>query len=316
MAKDDFIAAVVSSVISVLAYQSGFFFFLFLIPLQVLIFRHGLRSALLAVAGVGAALASLGIKRASSEPDGNIRSMLLITEFSIFLLLLGGFLFINRRSEKIGKVLTDVFVATGAVAVISIFLFSLLDNETFKAYYLKQLGYILDVFKNAVRESGSYDFIPAELNAEMLMAKVLEVFFKGFLFAYFAILAVSYLFALSVSRKLKREYNVKTEIMIPYYFVWVLIVSLGIVLIDVNFPLYQAGYAGWNLFLIIMLLYGIRGVEIIRQMFEVYKVPVILRFCIVFLVISLLMQSKLGILFLIGVPCIGISEIWIKYKRT
>jgi hypothetical protein len=317
MSKRDYMGALIASCISVFAYQTGFFFFLFLVPLQLLLFRSGIKVARIAVLGVGVALVYLGIRHTVQEAS-DVRSCLLMVELVIPLLLLGGFLLENGFFGNIGGVLLNALLATVITALVSIaVLHVLLGNEAFIVYYKTQFSDMFNILKTTLSASSDIDLIPMmDMDVDTMLSHVSSVFFKGFLFAYFCILFVSYIFALSVERLAKREVGIIT-VMIPDYFVWVLIAALSLVLIDARFqPNPVLGYVGWNVFLIVMFLYGLRGMGLIRQMLEVRKVHPVMRFFITFAALILLMHPRYGRVLLVGIPLIGVSEIWFKYKRT
>ena len=317
MSKRDYIGALIASCVSVFAYQTGFFFFLFLVPLQLLLFRSGLKIAFMAVLGVGIALVYLGIRH-TALGNGDVRSYLLLVELIIPFLLLGGFLLENGFFGNLGGVLLNALLATAIAALVSIaVLHVLLNNEAFLAYYKTQFSEMFNILKSALAGSSDMDLIPMmDMDVDTMLSHVSSVFFKGFLFAYFCILFVSYTFALSVDRLTKHEVGIIT-VLIPDYFVWVLIAALSLVLIDARFqPNPVLGYVGWNVFLIVMFLYGLRGLGLIRQMLEVRRVHPVVRFFIAFAAVILLMHPRYGRVLLVGIPLIGISEIWIKYKQT
>ena len=317
MSKRDYIGALIASCVSVFAYQTGFFFFLFLVPLQLLLFRSGLKVARIAVLGVGIALVYLGIRH-TAVGNGDVRCYLLFVELVIPFLLLGGFLLENGFFGNLGGVLLNALLATAITALVSIaVLHVLLNNEAFIAYYKTQFSEMFNILKSAISNSSDIDLIPMmDMDVDTMLSHVSSVFFKGFLFAYFCILFVSYTFALSVERLTKHEAGIIT-VMIPDYFVWVLIAALSLVLVDARFqPNPVLGYVGWNVFLIVMFLYGLRGMGLIRQMLEVRKVHPVVRFFLTFAAVILLMHPRYGRVLLVGIPLIGISEIWFKYKRT
>ena len=317
MSKRDYMGALIASCVSVFAYQTGFFFFLFLVPLQLLLFRSGLKVARIAVLGVGIALVYLGIRH-TAVGNGDVRRYLLFVELVIPFLLLGGFLLENGFFGNLGGVLLNALLATAITALVSIaVLHVLLNNEAFIAYYKTQFSEMFNILKSAISNSSDIDLIPMmDMDVDTMLSHVSSVFFKGFLFAYFCILFVSYTFALSVERLTKHEAGIIT-VMIPDYFVWVLIAALSLVLIDARFqPNPVLGYVGWNVFLIVMFLYGLRGMGLIRQMLEVRKVHPVVRFFLTFAAVILLMHPRYGRVLLVGIPLIGISEIWFKYKRT
>lgn len=317
MSKRDYIGALIASCVSVFAYQTGFFFFLFLVPLQLLLFRSGLKVARIAVLGVGIALVYLGIRH-TALGNGDVRRYLLLVELVIPFLLLGGFLLENGFFGNLGGVLLNALLATAIAALVSIaVLHVLLNNEAFIAYYKAQFAEMFNILKSTLAGSSDIDLIPMmDMDVDTMLSHVSSVFFKGFLFAYFCILFVSYTFALSVERLTKHEAGIIT-VMIPDYFVWVLIAALSLVLVDARFqPNPVLGYVGWNVFLIVMFLYGLRGMGLIRQMLEVRKVHPVVRFFLAFAAFMLLMHPRYGRVLLVGIPLIGISEIWFKYKRT
>ena len=316
MSKRDYIGALIASCVSVFAYQTGFFFFLFLVPLQLLLFRSGLKVARIAVLGVGIALVYLGIKH-TAFGNGDVRGYLLLVELVIPFLLLGGFLLENGFFGNLGGVLLNALLATAITALVSIAVLQVLNNEAFIAYYKAQFAEMFNILKSALAGSSDIDLIPMmDMDVDTMLVHVSSVFYKGFLFAYFCILFLSYTFALSVERLTKHEAGIIT-VMIPDYFVWVLIAALSLVLIDARFqPNPVLGYVGWNVFLIVMLLYGLRGLGLIRQMLEVRKVHPVVRYFIAFATVILLLHPRYGRVLLVGIPLIGISEIWFKYKRT
>ena len=317
MSKRDYMGALIASCISVFAYQTGFFFFLFLVPLQLLLFRSGLKVARIAVLGVGVALVYLGIRH-TAQGASDVRFSLLMVELVIPILLLGGFLLENGFFGNIGGVLLNALLATVITALVSIaVLHVLLGNEAFIAYYKAQFSDMFNILKTTLAASSDIDLVPMmDMDVDTMLSHVSSVFYKGFLFAYFCILFVSYTFALSVDRLTKHEIGMIT-VMIPDYFVWVLIASLSLVLVDARFQTAPVlGYVGWNIFLIVMFLYGLRGMGLIRQILEVRKVHPVMRFFITFAALILLMHPRYGRVLLVGIPLIGVSEIWFKYKRT
>ncbi len=317
MSKRDYIGALIASCISIFAYQTGFFFFLFLVPLQLLLFRSGMKVTRIAVLGVGIALVYLGFRH-TAQGASDIRGYLLLVELVIPFLLLGGFLLENGFFGNLGGVLLNALLATLITALVSIaVLHVLLGNVAFMAYYKTQFSDMFSILKSALSSSSDIDLVPLmDMDVDTMLSHVSSVFFKGFLFAYFVILFVSYTFALSVDRLTKHEIGMIT-VMIPDYFVWVLIAALSLVLVDARFQTAPAlGYVGWNIFLIVMFLYGLRGLGLIRQILEVRRVHPVMRFFMTFAALILLMHPRYGRVILVGIPLIGISEIWIKYKRT
>ncbi|MBQ6674304.1 MAG: hypothetical protein IJM77_06775 [Spirochaetia bacterium] len=317
MSRRDYIGALIAACVSVFAYQTGFFFFLFLVPLQLLLLRSGQKVAGVAAIGVLVALVYLGIRH-TALGDSDVRSSLLMVELIIPILLLSGFLLENGFFGNLGGVLLNALLATAITALVSIaVLHVLLNNEAFVSYYKAQFADMFNILKSTINASSDINVVPMmDMDVDTMLSHVSSVFFKGFLFAYFCILFASYVFALSVDRLTRHEAGIIT-VLIPDYFVWVLIAALSLVLVDARFqPNPVLGYVGWNVFLIVMFLYGLRGMGRIRQVLEVRKVHPVVRFFIGFATVILLMHPRYGRVVLVGIPLVGISEIWFKYKRT
>ena len=98
--------------------------------------------------------------------------------------------------------------------------------------------------------------------------------------------------------------------------VWPLIAALSIVVLDYRVSTGFAGYLAWNILLIMAALYGARGLGILNGLMTAANLPRGLRMLIVFTLVLILMQPGLNYLVLIGVPGLGVSELWINFKRT
>ncbi|MCQ2604697.1 MAG: YybS family protein [Spirochaetia bacterium] len=316
--KRGYIAAIIASAVSIFAYETGLFFFLFIVPLQLLLLKRGQFWARISALGVGIAIVYLGIRHTADVTDAHVQFLLRLAEVAIPFALLGGFLFMNRISRN-GEVnlFRGIFLSTGFTAILALVLLNLFRDEGFIEFYRQQIGSVFNTIRSTIEANGNPDMLPVmNMDVDTALKMVSTVFFRGFLFAYFAILTGSYLFAQHMERISRREFGVITEVLVPDYFVWILIVALALVMLDHKFDLDLIGYFGWNVFLIVMFLYGLRGMRIIRQIYGSMKVPGFLRFCIVFCFVSLLLNPATSVWLLIGIPCIGISEIWVKYKRT
>jgi len=314
--KKECISALLAAIVSFFAYQTGLFFFLFMIPLQLLVFKSGIRVAKIAMLGVGVSLVYLGIKNTAGVTDPEIKKILLLLEFAVPCLLMGGFLMMNNTAGRNPNVLRNIFVATVLTAGFSVLIFSLARNGVIEEHFRANFASMLNTLKSSMENTGSYELVPLmNMDADSMLEMVSTVFYRGYLFAYFCILFLTYTFAMSIDKLTKHQCSIIT-VEVPDLFVWVLVAALGTVLLDSRFPLGAAGYLGWNVFLIIMFLYGLRGLSIIRQIFEARKVPAFLRFIITLIFVSMLMSPGIGRLLLIAIPCIGIAEVWFKYKRT
>ena len=102
----------------------------------------------------------------------------------------------------------------------------------------------------------------------------------------------------------------------PDFMVWPLIVSLLVVLVDRKISAGFIGFTGWNILLIMATLYGFKGLGIIQNFMKILKFPPPMRMMIIFTLSLLLVQPGINYFILIGVPLLGVSEIWIKYEKN
>jgi uncharacterized protein YybS (DUF2232 family) len=95
--------------------------------------------------------------------------------------------------------------------------------------------------------------------------------------------------------------------------IWGFLLGWFGVLLSLLRPLGWVSIVFWNIALLSTVLYGMQGIDILR-----YYIKKVERLRIVILVTILLFVfiPGLNILMMVGVPLLGVSEIWIQYRRT
>ena len=102
---------------------------------------------------------------------------------------------------------------------------------------------------------------------------------------------------------------------LPDRYVWPLIASLALVVLNLIVPLEPLEVLAWNALLIFAFLYGISGLGIIRFLLSKLKVRPGIRWLLIIGIIILAMTPRIGIAVLILIPGLGVSEVWLKYRR-
>ncbi len=316
------------SIASVLLYQFSMGIFLFLIPLQILFAKRDFETLLYAVILTFVAILTVKIFRIGfSNLNASIKP-LIILEALILIAFLGGLLLLNADIRKIrfGSNLMRLFSVTALFALLSIpaiiyyrgnTQFNSAMNDIFKSIsqYLKQM------FSSG--GTTTLAILNKYINPQALKETTTRIFFRSYIFDYFALLGFSWWVGTAISNKStimlgmtpERKITRISEFKLPEYYVWPLIINLALVLIDFKLKLGLIGYLAWNLLLTLAVLYAVQGIAILNFLFKYFRVNAGLKFIVYFTLIILLFTPKINILILILIPGLGISEIWIKYRE-
>ncbi len=73
-------------------------------------------------------------------------------------------------------------------------------------------------------------------------------------------------------------------------------------------------YAGWNVGLVLLILYGLQGLAILRFLFERHGLPRFLWFLLLIGLVGLAASPRAGLFVMLVVPAFGISENWVHYR--
>jgi hypothetical protein len=95
---------------------------------------------------------------------------------------------------------------------------------------------------------------------------------------------------------------------------WPMIAAGGLVLADLFFGISVWAYAAWNIGLVLLFLFGLQGMAIVRFLFEKHGVPRFFWFMLVAALVVIARQSDAGLFVVLVIPVLGISENWIRYR--
>lgn len=316
------------SVSSIFLYQLSFGIFFFLIPLQILYIRHGKKyfTASLSITFFTVALIKF-IRIQLAHLEGGL-GIFFPLELAILISFLAGLFLINYEKLHRFKTLFRLFIITAGFGVVSIpVILALRVNENFLAemnnLFLTLSSSLQKVFSS--NSSAEIPLLKQILSPEALKKTTNTVFFRSYIFDYFILVSFSWWAGNRIADKYKTpglrdaQKNHKilklSELKLEEYYIWPLIISLAVILLDLWVHTGVLAAIAWNAALILLLLYGLEGVAIIKFFLTFFNVSKGFRIIIIATIILLLLSPKINIVFLLLIPGLGISEIWIKYRE-
>jgi hypothetical protein len=320
------VEAIVFAAVSTLLYYLGTGFLLFLIPLQVALVRKGTR-VFLASLGLAFALI-LAVKFVIPQVTSVQGAPFVVMEMFVVVALMAGLVLSQlpdlTAAASFGKRRVVRFLAaTAAAGLLSVPVILYLRASTEFTSGLSQLfDGLAGALNRAFRDAGAGQPLGAEaalatLSGRQLQQFIGEVFWRSFLLAFFLLLAASWWLGSWVgARSLGRRAELPRprSFRLPELYIWPLIGALGLLLLSLATSLGPLGYAAWNAALILMFLYGVAGVGVLQFLLERYRVPRGMRWLLGLILVILVLTPRANLVVLIGLPALGVSEIWLKYR--
>ncbi len=316
------------SIASILLYQFSMGIFLFLIPLQILFAKRDYETLIYAAALTFVAIVAVKFFRIGFSNFNSATKPLMALEILILVAFLGGLLLLNADIKRIrfSSNLIKLFSVTALFGILSIPVILYYRGNTQFSNSMNILFKSISEYLKQMFSSGgttTLAIINKYINPQALKETTTKIFFRSYIFDYFALLGFSWWIGTAISNRstamigMKPERKIAkiSEFRLPEYYVWPLIINFALVLIDFKIKLGVIGYTAWNLLLILAVLYAIQGIGIINFLFKYFRINPGLKFIVYFTLIVLLFTPKINILILILIPGLGISEIWIKYRE-
>ncbi|MDX9800594.1 MAG: DUF2232 domain-containing protein [Spirochaetia bacterium] len=312
---------IIYSIISVFFYLSGYLFLFFLVPLQSLRNKKGFPALLQSCVIVISVIFFASIARTSGIPEAGTRIIIILSEVFLPLVVLTGFLYINYDWPENPRMLKKILIVTAGAFIAGIPALLIFNSGAFQNFYKNQIALALELLNRTFGELQNVEVsemaeILKSIDVETVYAAVKKTVMRSYLFSYFVFLSGSWWFGSSGFKKGRWRSSFKpASFYLPEYMVWPLITALLIVVISFKINTGFIGDLGWNVLLIMVTMYGFRGFGIIQGMMASFKLPASLRVLIVFSIMLFLMQPGLNYIVLVGLPGLGVSEIWINYNR-
>ncbi|NOY09113.1 MAG: hypothetical protein GXP33_09760 [Spirochaetes bacterium] len=313
------------SISSIFLYQLSLGIFLFLIPLQILYIRHGEKyfiASLLTTFSVVALVKYIRLKTSSSVMGFGVFFPL---ELAILTSFLAGIFLINYIKLQKLSTLYRLFVITAGFGIASVpVILALQGNESFRTEMNKLFTMLSTYMQNIFLSKASTEtsVLKQILSPEALKKTTSLVFFRSYLFDYFTLIAFSWWAGNKIGNKYKPVHIIEdkhklqlSQFKLEDFYIWPLIISLAVILIDLWVKTGALAAIAWNIALILLLLYGLAGISLLRFLFNYFNLSRGFRIMITATIILLLLSPKINIVFLLMIPGLGISEIWIKYRE-
>ncbi len=304
---------------SLVLYHVGIGIAFFLIPLQVVATRRGMRG-LLGACGlflvVFLALRLLPFLGGTLHPD-----LLIGVETGGVLLLLLGLVAVNLRAARGSRALYWLLGAT-AVAGLAVVPAALWLSRS--AEFQQSMGDMFTAVSRmlralfASRGAAEDSFVASMLSPDSLRRMSEAYLSRTLLVIYFMLLAFSWWAGqISASRSMRPDSRAPFRFALfrlESFWLWPLIASFGLILVDLFFHAAAWAYAAWNVGLVLAFLYGLQGLAILRFLFEKHGLPRILWLLLLAAVIGFGASPRAGLVVLIGLPALGVSETWVRYR--
>ena len=299
---------------SILIFQISDVFFA--VPLVLVQKRYGFNSLFVAGFFVGiviilqTVIGSPGIDVGiETGLEGSSTSLSLMTVRMIYSLsIIGGLMCVSFFKMR---TLYLIICSTVGFAVLTFILTAYYGGTELVLNFIKEqsLEYISRMFD--ISDSQESEIFLREFQS--LIAKGV---LRAYLFSYFLILSWSWYFADLIYKRWQKQAGFQfAKYYVPEMLIWPLLVSLFGVLLDSIIGIGWFGIFMWNSAFIIAFIYGLNGIGLLRYLLNRYKVSGRGRRFIVILSIAVLLLPGVNLVILIGVPVLGVSELWIRYRE-
>ncbi len=300
---------------SILIFQISVVFFLLSIPLFIIMQRYGFSYLSLAVLFVSLAIVIETFIRGSGIEGSNLRHFLIVAELVYPLSIIAGVLGIAWLRYRTLYSLVVVTIGFAVISVPLIFYYS--GNEEIVNLLKNQIIYVSDMFRDSVTASDSFEssVLVKELQPGVIIESTMKLVFRNYIFAYFIMISCSWFIADAIQRRRNRRDQFKlANFKVPEIMIWPLIITLAIVFLDVFIGMSWFGYIMWNSAFVMVFLYGLHGIGLIKYLLNRYEVPGSGRRLIAISIFVVLLLPGINLILLIGVPVLGVSELWIRYR--
>lgn len=292
-------------------------FFAFLIPLRLVFLRRGGKDFLISAGTVLSAIVVFGLLRI--RPTGNTDEyMRTIGLFWIAIapLFLAGLYITDSEFPGVQRRLHKLLIATGIAGIAGIPLMAAIGGieEVFRAN-LTLAETFFPGMNTFLAASVGLDSTEAAIDVNTLVLIVKESFLGSYLVIYFTVLAI----AVAISDWIfGRASQTKRWSLLKYHvsnwMIWLLLTPWAVVLLNQRIDVKVAGYIALNLGIIMLLVYGIQGYAIVKAILAKRNAPKGLNRLVSLLCVVFLFWPGFRFLIIIGLPVLGVSELWIHYR--
>ena len=321
--RGQYVEILLFTLLSLLLYWLGFF--LFLVPLQVVASRRGIRGLALAAGAFFMVFLAVHFWPAVFSPGHALPDALGSIEIGIAGVCLLGMIVVNLPLARKPRTLALLLCASGiAGAILAPLILAVYRMPTFlesvdqmSADALRRLTDVLPP------DTAAAAFI-SEMARPAQLRVMTEALMRSFLAAFLVLFTVSWWAGQAAARR-RTAFVAGTEgfrlssFRLESWWLWPLILSGTLVLADLFFGISGLGlpwlaYAAWNVGVVLLFLFGLQGMAIVMFVFEKYRLPRLLWFLLVAGILVLAAPGRAGVFIVLAIPVLGISENWIRLR--
>jgi hypothetical protein len=318
---------------AILLFRFGLLGLVFLVPIQLVWIRRGEDAGLVASGGLLAGVILLKgfdlvrLRRALG-PGGAISPMFLFIDVVFAAGLLAGLFAMNSErmaiATKAGSrrslTVPERMLAAlgGGVVVYGPAIAFIVAGDAVDDVIATQVELMRPLFDAAGAGTEEIRF---------LIQIVLAAILSGLLFAHFVMVVANWWIGVQIAFKSRFSLPAGNQVMarhsgyeltefrLPVYLVWALIGAWGGVLLSMVRDLGWIAYVFWNAGFVMLALYAIQGIAIVWFYFDRRKIQRGTRIAVAAVMVIGLLIPGLRFIVGIGLPALGVSEIWIDYHR-
>ncbi len=323
MTRVEALTSLGGGLLSAFLYLTVFASFAFLLPVQIAFGRCGRRAG--AVASAVAAAFIIGAQAAETAFAAGV----FLSEFALGLLpslvLLAAICVMNMAFWEGRAAPYRGFAVAGVLALVAAPLVLLIGRDPGFGDFLRQRidEMLVSPLRKQVAQAGqSYEAtaLLASLDAQALAALALETLASSYAVMLLAIVGGSWWIGCRVSGEGSFGRKIAGPMIayrVPYVLVWPFLASWALVLaaIFLKAPvIYRA--AAMNCALVLSALYATQGLGIVSHYLGRFKTPRPLRVALAAMAAMALLTSTAGFIVAVVLPLLGVTEIWIPYRKT
>ncbi len=302
------------SILGVAFYQFQTTILIFVIPLVVLFKRQGYRVGISGTAGIFLGILLVKLIRGGAS-GGILREDLLILDLTYpVTFLLGVAITEGPFFQKIppyGRI--GIVTVIGGILGIPLIRYVWTD-PMFEAYLKAQIEAMLRAMVEGKTSIDLGTMGTVSTREILRLSKVL--FANTYAAGYFLTFLFNWVVGSRIGLRSRGIYPVETvvgTVHLPDKLIWGFLLGWFGVLVTWIRPLGWVSILFWNSALLCTVLYGMQGVDILRYYLKKLER---LRVVILFMILLFLFIPGLNILIMVGVPLLGVSELWIQYRRS
>jgi len=300
------------SVLGIVLFHFQVTILIFVIPLVILYKRqgyvYGILGSLLVLFGIAGFKIVQGINM-----EGSLNGGLLLLDMEYPFTFLLGIALVEAPYLQKYPVFEKMALATLCAGVLGIPLIRyVLNDPVFDAYMKAQINTML---KSVVEGEGSLDLGSAvSISTGEIVRLSKKIFANTYTVGYFLTLLINWTIGSRIGMRTLGYLQVKVmePVHLPEKVIWGFLIGWLGVLVSLWKDMGWIGILAWNVALLGTVLYGLQGVDILKFILRRMER---FRSMVIFAIILCLFMPGLNIIILIGVPLLGVSDLWIQYDR-